>query len=150
MLQKSHSTSRSRSLCSGIFNGTEFNPNFYTDIEKAVDNEKGAVLVCSIGGILEPLGQGGRQSRYALPLIAQSFVHIVHRSYRACCCCCCCVSHLRYTQMHCCRSLMAAYELVSKGYKNVSILKGGFGEWERNGRYGSVQSKLFPPTINDI
>lgn len=33
-----------------------------------------------------------------------------------------------------CRSLMAAYELVSKGYKNVSILKGGFLEWERSGR----------------
>lgn len=50
----------------GIFNGTEFNPTFFEDIEKAVDNEKGAVLVCSIGGILEPLGRGGRQSRYAL------------------------------------------------------------------------------------
>ena len=49
----------------GIFNGTEFNPSFYDDIEKAVDNKKGAVLVCSIGGILEPLGRGGRQSRYA-------------------------------------------------------------------------------------
>ena len=50
----------------GIFNGTEFNPRFFEDIEKAVDNKKGAVLVCSIGGILEPLGQGGRQSRYAI------------------------------------------------------------------------------------
>lgn len=30
---------------------------------------------------------------------------------------------------------MAAYELVSKGYKNVSILKGGFLDWERSGRY---------------
>ena len=49
----------------GIFNGTEFNPSFYDDIEKAVDNKKGAVLVCSIGGILEPLGRGGRQSRCA-------------------------------------------------------------------------------------
>ena len=50
----------------GIFNGTEFNPSFFEDIEKAVDKKKGAVLVCSIGGILEPLGQGGRQSRYAI------------------------------------------------------------------------------------
>ena len=51
----------------GIFNGTEFNPKFFEDIEKAVDRRKGAVLVCSIGGILEPLGRGGRQSRYAMP-----------------------------------------------------------------------------------
>lgn len=32
---------------------------------------------------------------------------------------------------------MAAYELVSKGYKNVSVLKGGFLEWERSGRYST-------------
>ena len=30
---------------------------------------------------------------------------------------------------------MAAYELVSKGYKSVSVLKGGFLEWERTDRY---------------
>ncbi|KAA6428414.1 MAG: rhodanese-like domain-containing chloroplastic-like [Trebouxia sp. A1-2] len=78
----------------GIFNGTEFNPDFYKDIEAAVDKQKGAVLVCGVGGILEPLGRGGRQSR----------------------------------------SLMAAYELASSGYKKVSILKGGFYEWERAGR----------------
>ncbi|DBB00688.1 TPA: hypothetical protein ACH3X3_002360 [Trebouxia sp. C0006] len=46
----------------GIFNGTEFNPDFYKDIEAAVDKQKGAVLVCGVGGILEPLGRGGRQS----------------------------------------------------------------------------------------
>ena len=34
-----------------------------------------------------------------------------------------------------CRSLMAAYELASSGYKKVSILQGGFYEWERNGRW---------------
>ncbi|DBB01063.1 TPA: hypothetical protein ACH3X1_000962 [Trebouxia sp. C0004] len=78
----------------GIFNGTEFNPDFYKDIEAAVDKQKGAVLVCGVGGILEPLGRGGRQSR----------------------------------------SLMAAYELASSGYKKVSILQGGFYEWERAGR----------------
>ena len=33
-----------------------------------------------------------------------------------------------------CRSLMAAYELASSGYKKVSILQGGFYEWERAGR----------------
>ncbi len=49
----------------GIFNGTEFNPDFYKDIEAAVDKQKGAVLVCGVGGILEPLGRGGRQSRLA-------------------------------------------------------------------------------------
>ena len=49
----------------GIFNGTEFNPDFFKDIEAAVDKQKGAVLVCGVGGILEPLGRGGRQSRLA-------------------------------------------------------------------------------------
>lgn len=49
----------------GIFNGTEFNPDFYKDVEAAVDKQKGAVLVCGVGGILEPLGRGGRQSRLA-------------------------------------------------------------------------------------
>ena len=49
----------------GIFNGTEFNPHFFEEVEKAVDRQKGAVLVCGIGGILEPLGRGGRQSRSA-------------------------------------------------------------------------------------
>ena len=53
----------------GIFNGTEFNPNFYKDIEAAVDKQKGAVLVCGVGGILEPLGRGGRQSRLASSLL---------------------------------------------------------------------------------
>lgn len=33
-----------------------------------------------------------------------------------------------------CRSLMAAYELASTGYQKVSILQGGFNEWERSGR----------------
>ena len=47
----------------GIFNGTEFNPNFFDDIEGAVNKSKGAVLVCGVGGVLEPLGKGGRQSR---------------------------------------------------------------------------------------
>lgn len=47
----------------GIFNGTEFNPHFFEEVEKAIDRQKGAVLVCGIGGILEPLGRGGRQSR---------------------------------------------------------------------------------------
>lgn len=78
----------------GIFNGTEFNPNFFDDIEGAVNKSKGAVLVCGVGGVLEPLGKGGRQSR----------------------------------------SLMAAYELASSGYQKVSVLQGGFYEWERNGR----------------
>lgn len=49
----------------GIFNGTEYNPHFFEQIEQAVDRRKGAVLVCGIGGILEPLGRGGRQSRSA-------------------------------------------------------------------------------------
>ena len=49
----------------GIFNGTEFNPDFYQDIQAAVDKQKGAVLVCGVGGVLEPLGRGGRQSRLA-------------------------------------------------------------------------------------
>lgn len=50
----------------GIFNGTEFNPDFFNEAEKAIDRQKGAVLVCGIGGILEPLGRGGRQSRLAV------------------------------------------------------------------------------------
>lgn len=33
-----------------------------------------------------------------------------------------------------CRSLIAAWQLVSQGYTNISILKGGFGEWVSNGR----------------
>lgn len=30
---------------------------------------------------------------------------------------------------------MAAYELASSGYKKVSILQGGFYEWEKNDRW---------------
>ena len=128
----------------GIFNGTEFNPNFFEDIEQAVDRKKGAVLVCSIGGILEPLGRGGRQSRYAM-VLACIIVYVVYLKH---------LVHLKagmlqqcmsldapsaflcplFSRTPHCRSLMAAYELVSKGYKNVSILKGGFLEWERSGR----------------
>ena len=33
-----------------------------------------------------------------------------------------------------CRSLMAAYEAVCLGVRNIRVLKGGFAEWKRNGR----------------
>lgn len=147
----------------GIFNGTEFNPHFFEDIEKAVVKEKGAVLVCGVGGILEPLGRGGRQSRSAvfhtstcidqyyaikLPVPYCQWVWDCCISFKpnSCVSLACaipvltmlqvshehwCVGETGYTV---CRSLMAAYELASTGYQKVSILQGGFYEWERNGR----------------
>lgn len=49
----------------GVLNGTEVNPQFFDDILKQVDNEVGAVLLCNLGGTLEPTkGNGsGTQSR---------------------------------------------------------------------------------------
>lgn len=32
------------------------------------------------------------------------------------------------------RSMVAAYELIQAGFKNVSVLKGGYSEWVNNGR----------------
>ncbi|CAL8470779.1 g10321 [Coccomyxa elongata] len=37
----------------GVFNGTELNPTFFEDIAAAASKEKGAVLVCNIGGTIE-------------------------------------------------------------------------------------------------
>lgn len=50
----------------GILNGTEFNPNFFEEIEATVgDKNKQIVVYCNIGGSLEPTGPSefGRQSR---------------------------------------------------------------------------------------
>ncbi|KAK9862763.1 hypothetical protein WJX84_010117 [Apatococcus fuscideae] len=51
----------------GVFNGTEANPDFTSDIQATLDasRSKGAVLVCNIGGSLEATQQNalGRQSR---------------------------------------------------------------------------------------
>lgn len=51
----------------GIMNGTEFNPNFFDDFEKAVagDKRREIIVYCSIGGSLDPSGPSefGRQSR---------------------------------------------------------------------------------------
>ena len=33
---------------------------------------------------------------------------------------------------------MAAYELYTSGYSNVGILKGGFSDWMKSGRYNLV------------
>ena len=33
-----------------------------------------------------------------------------------------------------CRSMIAAYQMLKLGFKKVSVLKGGFGEWKRNER----------------
>ena len=48
----------------GIFNGTELNPEFHEDIQSAVDGQ-GAILVCNLGGSLEPVSssESGMQSR---------------------------------------------------------------------------------------
>ncbi|KAK9829425.1 hypothetical protein WJX72_005776 [[Myrmecia] bisecta] len=32
------------------------------------------------------------------------------------------------------RSLMAAYELIQAGYRNVNVLRGGFNDWRKSGR----------------
>lgn len=147
----------------GIFNGTEFNPHFFEEVEKAADRQKGAVLVCGIGGILEPLGRGGRQSRSAachlapgsdeLTFIWQSQpISLLMRTKIGSG-----MSHCSITYCHAvqavddgvdthrhsaCRSLMAAYELASTGYQKVSILQGGFYEWERSGRWGMVSDSF--------
>lgn len=43
-----------------------------------------------------------------------------------------------WKQVLCCRSLIAAYELLKLGFTKVSVLKGGFSEWKRNERWGSI------------
>ncbi|KAK9833924.1 hypothetical protein WJX74_010050 [Apatococcus lobatus] len=51
----------------GVFNGTEANPDFASDIQETLkeSGKKGAVLVCNIGGSLQPSQANvlGRQSR---------------------------------------------------------------------------------------
>lgn len=50
-----------------MFNGTEANPDFASDIQETLQasGKKGAVLVCNVGGTLEPTQTNalGRQSR---------------------------------------------------------------------------------------
>ena len=36
-----------------------------------------------------------------------------------------------------CRSLMAAYELLTLGFSNVNVLDGGMGAWKKSGRWAS-------------
>lgn len=80
----------------GVLNGTEVNPGFFGDILQIVDHEAGAVLVCNMGGTLEPTATNGSGQQS--------------------------------------RSLMAAYEAVMLGAKNISVLRGGFMSWRRRGR----------------
>lgn len=50
----------------GVLNGTEYNDRFLSEFEAAVPaKDKSVVLVCTIGGTLEPTGPSefGRQSR---------------------------------------------------------------------------------------
>ncbi len=49
--------------------GTELNPEFFEDIAAAADKEKGAILVCNMGGRLEATetNERGMQSRCRLP-----------------------------------------------------------------------------------
>lgn len=87
----------------GVFNGTEVNPDFETqlyDIPSLSSQEAREtiplILVCQIGGDLTPTTsfKNGKQSR----------------------------------------SMIAAYQLLLLGFKKVSVLKGGFSEWQRNER----------------
>jgi 3-mercaptopyruvate sulfurtransferase SseA len=39
------------------------------------------------------------------------------------------------------RSLIAAYQLITNGAKNVNILRGGSSEWVRQGRSWSGQAE---------
>lgn len=78
----------------GVLNGTEYNDRFLEEFQAAVpDKSKRVILVCSIGGTLEPTSPSkfGRQSR----------------------------------------SLTAAFELINAGWKNISVLDGGFGAWKK-------------------
>lgn len=50
----------------GVLNGTEFNPDFYTEFEQLIpDKGSRIILYCNIGGSLEPTGPSefGQQSR---------------------------------------------------------------------------------------
>ena len=50
----------------GVLNGTEFNPEFFEEIETVVgDKRKDVIVCCNVGGTLEPTGPSefGRQSR---------------------------------------------------------------------------------------
>ncbi|KAK9904100.1 hypothetical protein WJX75_004511 [Coccomyxa subellipsoidea] len=49
----------------GVFNGTELNPDFFDGIMAAASKEKGAILICNIGGTIEPTetNSEGFQSR---------------------------------------------------------------------------------------
>ena len=47
------------------FQGTELNPNFFEDIAGAASKDKGAILVCNMGGKIEATetNERGTQSR---------------------------------------------------------------------------------------
>ncbi|GAB4815869.1 hypothetical protein N2152v2_002915 [Parachlorella kessleri] len=50
----------------GVFNGTEANPDFLEQVEQAApDKSAGVILVCNVGGTLDPTGPSkfGRQTR---------------------------------------------------------------------------------------
>jgi hypothetical protein len=81
-----------------VFQGTEVNPEFVGQVlGKLQEKErKGAILVCTVGGSLEP--EEGKTTSL------QS------------------------------RSLIAAYQLIQAGALNISILKGGYTDWEKQGR----------------
>lgn len=81
----------------GIFNGTEANENFESELKEAVgdvDNE--VVVICNTGGSLENTVNFnyGKQSR----------------------------------------SLMAAYEMITFGYKKLRFLEGGYNQWRSEER----------------
>lgn len=65
-----------------MFNGTEANPEFASDIQETLQasGKKGAVLVCNVGGTLEPSQTNalGRQSRLVLLCTTASLQSNVH------------------------------------------------------------------------
>ena len=48
-----------------LLQGTELNPNFFEDIASAASKDKGAILVCNMGGKIEATetNERGTQSR---------------------------------------------------------------------------------------
>ena len=75
--------------------GTELNPDFFSDIVAAVSKELGAVLLCNIGGRIDvtdtnPAGTQSRSHQFPLHIIAMpaSSVFGEQRNQLVCICLC--------------------------------------------------------------
>ena len=93
----------------------------------------GMILVCNIGGTLEPTGErdAAESKEHCRAAIGHDLLHGQ-----------CCVPHLSGCVFFAgpsefgrqSRSLTAAYELVQAGFSNIKVLEGGYNAWARDER----------------